>query len=90
MEYRYKIGDAVLVRDDLKYGAFYDMRSGPYPKANSNIVTLDMSELHGQLVHIKDYSSNGHYIVEETYDFRWTDAMFSGLANNECCCESLL
>ena len=68
MEYRYKIGDAVLVRDDLKYGAFYDMRSGPYPKANSNIVTLDMSELHGQLVHIKDYSSNGHYIVEETYD----------------------
>lgn len=90
MEYRYKIGDAVLVRDDLKYGAFYDMRSGPYPKANSNIVTLDMSELRGQLVHIKDYSSNGHYIVEETYDFRWTDDMFSGLANNECCCESLL
>ena len=90
MEYRYKIGDAVLVRDDLKYGAFYDMRSGPYPKANSNIVTLDMSELHGQLVHIKDYSSNGHYIVEETYDVRLTDDMFSGLANNECCCESLL
>lgn len=29
MEYRYKIGDAVLVRDDLKYGVFYDMRSGP-------------------------------------------------------------
>ena len=53
-------------------------------------MTLDMSELHGQLVHIKDYSSNGHYIVEETYDFRWTDDMFSGLANNECCCESLL
>lgn len=90
MEYRYKIGDAVLVRDDLKYGAFYDMRSGPYPKTNSNIVTLDMSELHGQLVHIKDYSSNGYYIVEETHDFRWTDDMFSGLVNNECCCESLL
>lgn len=90
MEYRYKIGDAVLVRDDLKYGAFYDMRSGPYPKANSNIVTLDMSELHGQLVHIKDYSYNGHYIVEETHDFRWTDDMFSDQIGNECYCESLL
>lgn len=90
MEYRYKIGDAVLVRDDLKYGAFYDMRSGPHPKANNNIVTLDMWELHGQLVHIKDYSSHGQYIVEETHDFRWTDDMFSGLTDNECCCESLL
>lgn len=90
MEYRYKIGDAVLVRDDLEYGAFYDMRSGLYSKDNNNIVTLDMSELHGQVVHIKDYSSHGQYIVKETHDFRWTDDMFSGPAVNECCCESIL
>lgn len=90
MDYRYKIGEAVLVRDDLKYGAFYDMMSGPYSKGNRNIATLDMSELHGQLVHIKAYTSAGQYLVEETSDFRWTDDMFSGSASNECYCESLL
>lgn len=90
MSYRYKIGEAVLVRDDLEYGAFYDMRSGPYLKDNSNIVTLDMSELRGQLVHIKDYSSGGQYLVEETNDFRWTDDMFSGPLGDVCHCKSLL
>ena len=90
MEYQYKIGDAVLVRNDLKYGVFYDMVSGPYSKDNRNIATLDMSELHGQLVHIKDYTSNGQYIVEEAHGFRWTDDMFFGPAVNECYCESLL
>ncbi len=89
MEYRYKIGDAVLVRDDLEYGAYYDMVSGPYPKNNKNVATLGMSMLHGQLVHIKDYSK-GQYLVKETDNFKWTDNMFSSLVDNECYCESLL
>lgn len=90
MEYQYKIGDAILVRDDLKYGAFYDMRSGPYPNNNTNIATLDMAEFHGQLVHIKAYTYSGQYLVKETGNARWTDDMFSGSEGNECCCESLL
>lgn len=90
MDYRYKIGEAVLVRDDLKYRTFYNMMSGPYPKDNINIMTLEMSELHGQLVHIKAYTSAGQYLVKETGNARWTDDMFSGSAGNECCCESLL
>lgn len=90
MDYRYKIGEAVLVRDDLKYAAFYDMMSGPYSKDNRNIATLGMSELHGQLVHIKAYTSTGQYLVKETSGFRWTDDMFSGPAGNECYCKSLL
>lgn len=90
MDYRYKIGEAVLVRDDLKYGNYYDMMSGPYSKNNKNVATLEMSELHGQLVHIKNYSPDGQYFVKEMDDFKWTDDMFSSLADNECCCESLL
>lgn len=90
MDYRYKIGEAVLVRDDLKYGASYNMMSGPYPKDNRNIVTLGMSDLHGQLVHIKAYTYTGQYLVKETRSFRWTDDMFSGPVGNECYCESLL
>ena len=90
MDYRYKIGEVVLVRDDLKYGAFYDMMSGPYSKDKRNIATLDMSELHGQLVHIKAYTSDGQYLVEEAGGFRWTDDMFSGSVGNECYCKSLL
>ena len=90
MSYRYKIGEAVLVRDDLEYGAFYDMRSGPYLKNNRNVATLTMSELHGQLVHIKTYSSAGQYLVEEASGFGWTDDMFSGSAGDVCHCKSLL
>ena len=45
--------------------------------------------LHGQLVHIKDYSK-GQYLVKETDNFKWTDNMFSSLVDNECYCESLL
>jgi hypothetical protein len=90
MDYRYKIGEAVLVRDDLNYRTFYNMRSGPYPKDNINIATLEMSELHGQLVHIKAYTSAGQYLVKETGSSKWTDDMFSGPAGNECYCESLL
>lgn len=89
MDYRYKIGEAVLVRDDLKYGNYYDMMSGPYPKNNRNIATLEMSELHGQLVHIENYSACGQYHVKEAF-FQWTDDMFEGTDNDECCCESLL
>lgn len=89
MEYRYKIGEAVKVRDDLMYGAFYNMMSGPRPTGNNNIATPNMAECHGQIVHIKGYS-NSQYLVEETGEFRWTDDMFEKLEDNECYCESLL
>lgn len=91
MDYQYKIGEAVWVRDNLKCGAYYDMTSGPYPEGNRNIVTNTMAKLHGQLVHIKNYSFEGQYLVKETNNFRWTDNMFEGSeSNNECRCESLL
>lgn len=91
MDYQYKIGEAVWVRDNLKYGAYYDMTSGPYPECNRNVVTDKMAELHGWLVHIKNYSAVGQYYVEETNSLQWTDDMFAGSENsNECRCESLL
>lgn len=91
MDYRYKTGEAVWVRDDLEYAAYYDMTSGPYPEGNRNIVTDKMAKLHGRLVHIKNYSAVGQYYVEETNNLQWTDDMFEGSENNnECRCESLL
>ena len=91
MDYRYKIGEAVWVRDDLEYATFYDMTSGPYLEGNCNVVTDKMAELHGRLVHIKNYSAVGQYYVEETNNLQWTDDMFAGPENsNECRCESLL
>ncbi len=91
MDYQYKIGEAVWVRDDLRYGTSYDMMSGPYPEGNRNVVTDKMAELHGRLVHIKNYSPVGQYYVEETNNLQWTDDMFEGSENNnECRCESLL
>lgn len=91
MDYQYKIGEAVWVRDNLKYGAYYDMTSGPYPEGNRNVVTDKMAELHGRLVHIKNYSAVGQYYVEETNNLQWTDDMFAGSENsNECRCKSLL
>ena len=90
MDYRYKIGELVRVRDDLKFGAFYRMLSGPCA-GDLNIATASMAELHGQLVHISDHSSGGQYLVEETGGCRWVDDMFEcSESNDECHCESLL
>lgn len=92
---KYHVGDVVIVRQDLDFRKCYWMRSGGKENALwrnvvSDVVTEDMIELCGQTIEIeeivdtidgKKYKARGRY---------WTDDMFSGLAVNECCCESLL
>lgn len=76
MDYKYKPGDAVRVRSDLKYNTDYYMRSGP--KANTALIAVDnMVNLAGKIVHISEYSSGGQYRVKEDSErWRWTDEMF--------------
>ena len=76
-EYRYKIGDKVLVKNDLHealtYSDSYKMRSGPRAGGWASCTKRHLS-----------------FAEAPDGDF-WTDDMFVGLVNeNECYCESLL
>lgn len=81
MDYKYKPGDAVRVRFDLKYNTDYYMRSGP--KANTALIAvINMVDLAGKIVHISEYSARGEYLLEEDSErWRWTDEMFEDSTN---------
>lgn len=81
MDYKYKPGDAVRVRFDLKYNTDYFMWSGP--KANTALIAVsNMVDLAGKIVHISEYSTSGEYRVEEDSErWRWTDEMFENSTN---------
>lgn len=66
---KYKIGDKVRVREDLKVGKFY----------NEWFFNEEMAELKGKVVEIEDVDSDFYYIKEDGY--YWSDEMFSGLAD---------
>jgi hypothetical protein len=93
MEYRYKNGQAVRVRSDLtdNYKEYF-MRSGPRANIQWEPATIDMCNLRGQIVHIKELNELiGDYTVEEDKDgWEWTDEMFELIEEDECFCESLL
>lgn len=72
---KYKIGDKVRIRDDLKYGEWYYMHAF----GESQMVNEDMIEKAGQIVTIKDFDTSGCYYIEEDC-WHWTDEMFSGLS----------
>ena len=81
MDYKYKSGDAVRVRADLKYNTDYYMRSGPN-KDTALIAVGNMVDLAGKIVHISEYTANGEYRVEEDGEsWRWTDEMFEDSTN---------
>lgn len=78
-EYRYKIGDKVLVRKDLHealtYSDSYKMRSGPRAGGWASCTKRHLS-LAGAVVTIKSYQSGGYHIVEAPDTDFWTDDMF--------------
>ena len=79
---KYKIGDKVVVREDLRRNREYFMESGI---DNSNTVTDEMMKLRGKVVTITDItntSGNGQYVInnqEGRFSFLWTDEMFKGV-----------
>lgn len=61
---KYKVGDKVRVRNDLKFGYEYGMHS----------FTSDMSRFCGKIVTIKSVHKGDYRIVE--CEYWWTDEMF--------------
>lgn len=75
---KYKVGDYVVVRHDLKLGNRYGMRDNPYVDG----VVQEMLKHAGSVVKIvaleEDRLYNGHCYKIEGSTWRWTDEMFSG------------
>jgi hypothetical protein len=70
---KYKVGDKVRVREDLKLNGWYKMENGKY----KDTFVGKMERLRGKVVTIK--SAKDKYRIEES-DYNWTDEMFAGLA----------
>lgn len=79
---KYKVGDKVRVRGDLKNGERYHMAS----KKISEVAMGPMVDLKGQIVTISGITSSGMYTVKEcsylgiSIRYRWTDEMFEPVA----------
>ena len=86
MDYKYKIGQRVRVRNDLSTKQSYRMKSGPDYKYGSNSTNDDMMKFRGQFVHIKGFSG-GQYLLNEV-GWHWTDEMFE--PESRIACKSLL
>lgn len=77
---KYRVGDVVFVRRDLKHNNIYDGWN----------VTRDMADLAGQEVTIKSVENDSFYGENYQIDespWGWTDEMFSGLAIKTVECE---
>lgn len=76
---KYKIGDKIVVREDLRRNREYSMESDI---DNSNTAIDEMVKLRGKVVTITDISGNGQYVInnqEGRFSFLWTDEMFKGV-----------
>lgn len=95
MDYKYTPGDRVRVIDMFESRRNYYMRSGPkanvaYHSPGSSVIPIRL-DLQGKIVTIASIDSSHRYrINEDKKGYSWTDEMFSGLAGNECYCDSLL
>lgn len=74
--YKYKIGQKVMVRKDLKRHELYYMKSGEdgcYQK-NCDVINDDMMKMAGKVATISSYKYGKYGIKEMSYN--WTDEMF--------------
>lgn len=90
MDYLYNVGDAVVVKSNLRKNVDYHMKSGPEVAYGYNNATDEMIELAGTVVHIAKQTGGQYLIEEDDYSFCWTDEMFEPINEGECFCESLL
>lgn len=76
---KYKVGDKVKVREDLKVGNAYSMENNNHFEYYAEY----MLKFSGKILTISKIDTYEHgYWVEENYH-TWTDEMFIGLANQE-------
>ena len=76
---KYKIGDKVKVRCDLKLHVDYCMCDGTLDIE----INREMKDKGGATVTIKGYDSNGRYLIEED-EWHWTDEMFNDKNDDNC------
>lgn len=74
---KYKVGDKVRVRSDLKLNKPYSMDDGE----TKDIIVSGMMKFSGEVVTINNIIC-GKYKIEGDC-FTWTDAMFEGLAEQK-------
>ena len=70
---KYKIGDKVIIREDLEEGKLYGYYS----------VNEDMFPLRGKIVTICDIGYNFYILKEDIHKWCWTDKMFSGKVSED-------
>ena len=90
MNYKFKPGDKVTVRNDLSPRESYKMLSGETPY-DAIVATFSMEELRGKQVTIESYDCCGSamcYRVKENSRY-WADEMFDE-ARKPFACKSLL
>lgn len=87
MDYKYKVGQKVRIREDLTAGAKYPMQSGEEygydPGANEN-----MEAHRGQIMTIERYFYGVYELCEDREHWSWTDTMFE--SPKPLTCKSLL
>lgn len=79
MDFKYKIGQKVRVRSDLRNGAEYFMHSGPFAEEESTRIGWsweDRKWFLGKHVTIESYYNGSYLIKEDPSDYNWTDDMF--------------
>lgn len=74
---KFKVGDKVRVRSDLKEDKWYSMEDD----SRRNVVTGSMAKLRGEIVTIIKIE-DGQYKIEGSSYVKWTDRMFEGLAKD--------
>lgn len=76
---KYKIGDKVRVRDDLRLEEVYKMDNG----TDYDSVVFEMLKLKGKEATILTYTDSNKYLISEDGGcWNWTDEMFSGLVTS--------
>lgn len=69
----YKVGDRVVVIEDLREDEDYHMEHN----GESDCATLYMTTFRGRVVTIKECYDYGYRILEDNEKWNWTDEMFS-------------
>ena len=79
---KYKIGDKVRIRDDLKVNNYYGNKNGTF------LFIENMKQHKGKVMTIKESYVTRYYMVEDEYNNSWTDEMIEGLAEHIECLSS--
>lgn len=87
MEYRYKVGQKVRIRNDLTVGERYPMQSGEKYGYDPGVAE-SMEKYRGQIVTIDSYYCGLYLILEDNRGRYWTDTMFE--TQKRLVCKSLL